>query len=118
MTDEKGQLGTDPVAGDDGEIEQEAAEPTAPPEPREPMPVIESRFMLVDLAALRTKQLRRGASPRVSELRPGDETGTSSKRKLERIAVAELDEGLIVYDLPGPDWKAGDKDRPGGRKGS
>jgi DNA-directed RNA polymerase subunit K/omega len=118
MIEEKGQLGTDPVAGDSGVIEQEAAEPTAPPEPREPMPVIESRFMLVDLAALRTKQLRRGASPRVSELRPGDETGTSSKRKLERIAVAELDEGLIVYDLPGPDWKAGDKDRPGGKKGS
>ncbi len=118
MTDEKGQLGTDPVAGDDGEIEQEAAEPTAPPEPREPMPTIESRFMLVDLAALRTKQLRRGAAPRVSESRLGAETGTSSKRKLERIAVAELDEGLIVYELPDPDWKAGDKDRRGGKKGS
>lgn len=118
MTDEKGQLGTDPAAGDGGEIEQEVAEPTAPPEPREPMPRIESRFMLVDLAALRTKQLRRGALPRVSELRPGAETGTSSKRKLERIAVAELDAGLIVYDLPDPDWKAGDKDRPGGTKAS
>jgi len=117
MTDEKGQPGTDPVLGDAGEIEQEVAEPADPPEPREPMPAIESRFMLVDLAALRTKQLRRGASPRVSGSLPGTEPGTTS-RKLERVAVAEIDEGLIVYDLPGADWKVGDLDNPEAKKGS
>lgn len=119
MTDETGQLGTDPVLGDESEIEQEAGEPAAPPEPREPMPAIESRFMLVDLAALRTKQLRRGASPRVSASLPGPETGSpSTTRKLERVAVAEIDQGLIVYDLPDPDWRAGDLDSPEAKKSS
>ena len=111
MTDEKGQAGTNSVLVDDGETEQEAGEPTAPPEPREPMPVIESRFMLVDLAALRTKQLRRGAPARVSTAVPGPDTGAPSTRKLERIAVAEINEGLIVYDLPDPNWRAGDGDK-------
>ena len=113
MSDEEGQPGTDSVLGEDGETEQEAGEPTAPQEPRERMPVIESRFMLVDLAALRAKQLRRGASARVSTAVPGPETGAPSTRKLERIAVAEINEGLIVYDLPDPNWRAGDGDKKG-----
>ncbi len=100
MTDEKGQAGTNSVLVDDGETEQEAGEPTAPPEPREPMPVIESRFMLVDLAALRTKQLRRGAPARVSTAVPGPDTGAPSTRKLERIAVAEINEGSSCMTSP------------------
>ena len=110
MTDEKELSGTDAGSGDDGEIAQEASEPAAPPEPREPMPTIESRFMLVDIAALRAKQLRRGALPRVGDSSPASETGEASTRKLERIAVAEIDEGLIVYDIPDPESKAEDSD--------
>ena len=37
----------------------------APAIPAEPAPPIESRFLFVDVAALRAKQLRRGARPRI-----------------------------------------------------
>lgn len=118
MTDEKELTGTNAGSGEDGEIEQEASEPAAPPEPREPMPTIESRFMLVDIAALRAKQLRRGALPRVGDSRPAPETGGASTRKLERIAIAEIDKGLIVYDIPDPESKAEDSDGVEAKKSS
>lgn len=118
MTDKKELIGTDAGSGEDGETEQEASEPAAPAEPREPMPTIESRFMLVDIAALRAKQLRRGALPRVGDSSPASETGEASTRKLERIAVAEIDEGLIVYDIPDPESKAEDSDGAEAKKSS
>ena len=83
---------TDEAAASAVEAEPEAVE-------REPMPPVESRFMFVDIAALRAKQLRRGALARVT-------TGTESegdaapRRKLERIAMQEIEEGLVVYQLP------------------
>ena len=68
------------------------AEP-AVPEPMEPAPPIESRFLFVDVAALRAKQLRRGARVRFeSEHVP---------RKPERIAMEEVRRGLVHYDVPG-----------------
>ena len=112
MTDEKELPGSDPVSGDDGEIEQDAskigelAESAGPPEPREPMPPIESRFMLVDIAAQRAKQLRRGALPRIAAPTPETDGSPAPTRKIERIAVAEVDQGLIVYDIPDPGDKA------------
>ena len=72
-----------------------------PPEPREPMPPVEGRFMFVDISALRAKQLRRGALPRVTLERPdGDADVVEVSKKLERIAMREVEEGLIVYDIP------------------
>ena len=45
----------------------EPVEEQAPEPPREPAPPIESRFLFVDVAALRAKQLRRGAKVRLAE---------------------------------------------------
>jgi DNA-directed RNA polymerase omega subunit len=55
---------------------------------------IESRFMFVDVAALRAKQLRRGALPRVT---PEHHDVT---HKLERVAMEEVRKGLIDYTMP------------------
>jgi DNA-directed RNA polymerase omega subunit len=62
-------------------------------EPREPAAPIESRFMFVDVAALRAKQLRRGALARL-------ETGRDAHHKLERVAMEEVRRGLIDYLVP------------------
>jgi len=52
----------------------------------------ESRFMFVDVAAARAKQLRRGAVVRVP---PSHEP-----HKLERLAMEEVRRGLIEYTVP------------------
>ena len=75
-------------------------------EPREPMPPVESRFMFVDIAALRAKQLRRGAQPKDESLNLQESDQPS--KKLERIAMREVEEGRIVYDLPSSESKAED----------
>ena len=64
--------------------------------PSEPAPPIESRFLFVDVAALRAKQLRRGARPRV-----GTDEGPLP-HKAERLAMEEVRRGLVKYDLTGP----------------
>ena len=72
-------------------------------EPAEPVkaPPIESRFLFVDVAALRAKQLRRGALPRLDELREPDAEGhPEAPRKAERVAMEEVRRGLVGYDLP------------------
>ena len=77
-----------------------------PPEPApapEPAPPIESRFLFVDVAALRAKQLRRGALPRLAEYRDAaGELRTDLVRKPERVAMEEVRRGLIGYDWPEP----------------
>ena len=55
---------------------------------------IDSRFMFVDVAALRAKQLRRGALPRVSA------EYHEATHKLERVAMEEVRRGLIDYSMP------------------
>jgi DNA-directed RNA polymerase subunit K/omega len=54
---------------------------------------ITSRFLFVDVAAQRAKQLRRGALPRLQRHGPGPQ-------KLERVAMEEVRGGLIEYVLP------------------
>jgi DNA-directed RNA polymerase omega subunit len=62
--------------------------------PSEPAPPIDSRFLFVDVAALRAKQLRRGARLRiVSEEGP-------LPHKAERLAMEEVRRGLVYYDVP------------------
>ncbi len=68
-------------------------ESPAPTVPAEPSPPIESRFLFVDVAALRAKQLKRGAQPRL-----GDE-GPQIPHKLERVAMEEVRRGLVHYDI-------------------
>ena len=84
-------------------VEGAAAAEFSETEPlRERMPPVESRFLYVDVAARRAKQLRRGALPRLAALAPDPETGErpATTVKFERVAMEEVDEGLIVYELP------------------
>ena len=53
-----------------------------------------SRFLFVDVAAMRAKQLRRGAVARL-----GGSEG-HHPLKAERIAMEETRRGLVSYDLP------------------
>lgn len=69
----------------EGEPPVEAPAVTAPP--------IQSRFLFVDVAAQRAKQLRRGARPRVA-------VPTQGPFKLERVAMNEVTCGLVDYTLP------------------
>ena len=63
--------------------------------PSEPAPPITSRFLFVDVAALRAKQLRRGARVRFRE---GE--GGPVIHKAERVAMEEVRRGLVSYDVP------------------
>jgi len=58
-----------------------------------PAPPITSRFLFVDVAAQRAKQLRRGALPRI-------ERQPAGPHKLERVAMEEVRKGSIQYTLP------------------
>ena len=65
-------------------------------EPSEPAAPITSRFLFVDVAAQRAKQLRRGALPRVDRAM----ASAPAPHKLERVAMEEVRTGLIHYTLP------------------
>ena len=73
------------------------------PGPRPKAAPIDSRFLYVDVAAMRAKQLRRGALVRLSD---GDEQHDPHKpapHKPERIAMEEVKRGLVQYEvLPPP----------------
>ena len=77
----------------EGPVDEAAPRPKAAP--------IESRFLFVDIAAMRAKQLRRGALPRLD-----DELATEATRvqprKAERVAMEEVRRGLVLYDVAQP----------------
>ena len=75
---------TDPIQPEPEEV---------PVIPSEPLAPIESRFLFVDVAALRAKQLRRGARPRL-----GDQAVLP--HKAERVAMEEVKQNLVQWDLP------------------
>ena len=54
---------------------------------------IESRFLYVDIAAARAKQLRKGAAVRL-------DAGSQRAVKPERLAMEEVNQGLVEWDLP------------------
>jgi len=82
-------------------LEPAVAEPEAPPAPRPKAPPIESRFLFVDVAAMRAKQLRRGALPRLDEDNDSDpEVHRPNPHKAERVAMEEVKRGLVLYDVP------------------
>ena len=66
--------------------------PQIPVDPVEP---ITSRFLFVDVAALRAKQIRRGA-----RIRFQDSDGVKIHHKAERVAMEEVRRGLVAYDVP------------------
>lgn len=76
-----------------GETQEAAAEPAIP---TEPAPPITSRFLFVDVAALRAKQLRRGARLRI------DNPEAHLPKKAERLAMEEVRRGLVQYSVPDP----------------
>ena len=82
----------------------EATDVQAPPEhqpkiPETPAEPITSRFLFVDIAAMRAKQLRRGALPRFAQ---ADESPTHRQEwhKPERVAMEEVKRGLVLYETP------------------
>lgn len=60
---------------------------------------LQSRFLFVDIAAMRAKQLRRGAVPRL-EKGPDGQPKPDAPRKPERIAMEEVRSGLVIFELP------------------
>lgn len=97
-------------------------DPAAEAVERPEAPPIESRFLFVDVAALRAKQLRRGAKSRLEPADPEPAppppapaaaaapgtpaTGLPVVRKIkaERVAMQEVQRGLVEWSLP--DFKA------------
>ena len=75
-----------PAAPEDGPV----IHPKAPP--------IESRFLYVDVAALRAKQLRRGARPRLDQAE--QPVPVVKLVKAERVAMEEVRHNLVQWDLP------------------
>ncbi len=73
-------------------------QPKVPDSPVEP---ITSRFLFVDVAAMRAKQLRRGALPRFGQ---PEESSTHRQEwhKAERVAMEEVRRGLVQYEVPDP----------------
>jgi DNA-directed RNA polymerase subunit K/omega len=86
------------------EVHEGAQAPVEEPEgPRQPALPIESRFLFVDVAALRAKQLRRGAKLRLPEP-SADVEHAPRPIKAERLAMSEVRYGLVEWALP--DFKA------------
>jgi DNA-directed RNA polymerase subunit K/omega len=77
------------------DLNEIAESETAPEIPSEPAPPIDSRFLFVDVAALRAKQLRRGARVRIDDQE-------HLPKKAERVAMEEVRRGLVYYNVPEP----------------
>ena len=95
------------MEGNEEQVQDPAAEPEAPPVPRPRAPVIESRFLFVDVAAMRAKQLRRGALPRLDE--DDNAEHRPHPHKAERIAMEEVKRCLVLYDVPPTSAKPGEQ---------
>ena len=79
------------------ELENVQPEVVETQEPLEPAPPVTNRFLFVDIAALRAKQLRRGARPRI------DATESHPlPLKAERLAMEEVRRQKVHFDLPAP----------------
>jgi DNA-directed RNA polymerase subunit K/omega len=72
------------------------------PVERPKAPPIESRFLFVDVAAMRAKQLRRGARVRLDDSDPERDAFRPVPHKPERVAMEEVRRGLVLYDVPPP----------------
>ena len=79
---------------------QPQTEAPAPLIPSEPVPLPDSRFLFVDIAALRAKQIRRGARVRILD-------AEHLPKKAERLAMEEVRRGLVSYDVSPPHPAAG-----------
>ena len=93
----------DPLLNDDSEEVTPVRTVAMPRIPEKLMPPITNRFLFVDVAAQRAKQLRRGALPRLEQLRPDPDTGElpPSPNRMEWIAMEEVGKGLVTYEVSG-----------------
>jgi DNA-directed RNA polymerase omega subunit len=62
-------------------------------------PGVDSRYRLIVVAALRSKQLQRGAASRIEE--------DTQRRKNTSIAIEEVKRGLVPFTITSPDAKDG-----------
>jgi DNA-directed RNA polymerase omega subunit len=91
----------DEALAHDTSLEQLPETVEEPSSPRlEPAPPITNRFLLVNVAAHRAKQLHKGASPRLSD----EDLASLGSAKAERLAMEEIARGLVHYDVPA--WTA------------
>jgi DNA-directed RNA polymerase subunit K/omega len=83
-------------------LDESATEVDVPPASRPKAAAIESRFLFVDVAAMRAKQLRRGALVRLSEADEQHDPHKPAPHKAERIAMEEVRRRLVPYDIHDP----------------
>ena len=77
---------------------EQPVEAEVAPAPRPKAPPIDSRFLFVDVAAMRAKQLRRGALLRLDE----NDVNRTVPHKPERLAMEEVRNGFVLYETPAP----------------
>ena len=77
----------------------------APTLPEVTAPPITDRFLFVDVAAMRAKQLRRGARSRLGE---HHDPNRDAPIKPERIAMEEVRRGVVQYRRSRVQTSAGD----------
>jgi DNA-directed RNA polymerase subunit K/omega len=78
----------------------DASDESAPIVPVKATP-IESRFLFVDVAAMRAKQLRRGARVRLNH--DDVDQHRAIPHKAERVAMEEVRRCLVLYEVPSTD---------------
>ena len=83
-------------------LDDSSTEAEAPAAPRPKAPPIDSRFLFVDVAAMRAKQLRRGAIVRLSTEDELHDPHKPAPHKAERIAMEEVRRNLVLYEVPEP----------------
>ena len=88
-------------------LDESTTEGDVPDTPRPKAPLIDSRFLFVDVAAMRAKQLRRGALVRLNDEDEMHEAHKPVPHKAERIAMEEVRRGLVLYEVPQPKAPAG-----------
>jgi DNA-directed RNA polymerase omega subunit len=80
----------------DTNVLEPASDTEVSPAPRPKAPPIDSRFLFVDVASRRAKQLRRGALVRLNDDDPEAEQ-RPIPHKAERVAMEEVRRGLVLY---------------------
>jgi DNA-directed RNA polymerase subunit K/omega len=86
----------------ENEVIDPIPEADVPAVPRPSAPPIYSRFLFVDVAAMRAKQLRRGALVRLSDRDERHDPHRPVPHKAERVAMEEVRRGLVLYEVPEP----------------
>jgi hypothetical protein len=85
-------------------VSEELIQPEPTPEPpvadeRNAVHPMQQRFLFVDIAAQRAKQLRRGAINRLLASSP-EGSDAHLPHKAERVAMEEVRRGFISYEMP------------------